>query len=112
MEELEVNSSFATQTTRVYACMTIQAFWRGYASRKGISSSCKSCGFSVTHRKDAVCSWCKERLVCYECGEFGCYGDCEEPYISCCVCGDNCYGGDYTNYRFCSRSCMVGRDRY
>jgi len=31
----------------------------------------------------------------------------EEEYISCRVCGSNCAGGDYPDWAFCSRSCMV-----
>jgi len=27
--------------------------------------------------------------------------------IPCRMCGDNCEGGDYEDWRFCSRSCMV-----
>ena len=31
----------------------------------------------------------------------------EEEYISCRICGSNCAGGDYPNWAFCSRRCMV-----
>jgi hypothetical protein len=31
----------------------------------------------------------------------------EEEYISCRICGSNCAGGDYPDWAFCSRSCMV-----
>jgi hypothetical protein len=47
---------------------------------------------------------------CNTCGSEKCCGDCE-PYISCCMCGANCYDGDYPSWRFCSRSCMVEASR-
>ncbi len=66
----------------------------------------------VTCRSRKPCSWCEEEK-CSECGEFDCAGgkDCER-YIPCCICGNNCADGDYEQYRFCTRRCMVeaGRD--
>jgi len=35
----------------------------------------------------------------------------ERPFISCRVCGSDCEGGDYEDWRFCSRSCMVESSR-
>lgn len=48
---------------------------------------------------------------CDTCNSYKCSGRCE-PYISCSMCGANCYDGDYPTWRFCSRRCMVdaGRD--
>ena len=36
----------------------------------------------------------------------------EEGFIPCCICGNDCSGGDYESWRFCTRRCMVraGRD--
>lgn len=42
-----------------------------------------------------------------ECGDWLCPGCGEGPYISCCMCGSDCRGGDYEKWAFCSRRCMV-----
>jgi hypothetical protein len=31
----------------------------------------------------------------------------ERPFISCKMCGSDCEGGDYEDWRLCSRACMV-----
>ena len=31
----------------------------------------------------------------------------DSPFIPCRICGYNCEGGDYEDWRFCCRSCMV-----
>jgi hypothetical protein len=48
-----------------------------------------------------------------DCGDWLCTGYlCSaERYIACCMCGDNCEGGDYESWRFCSRRCMVRASR-
>ncbi len=42
-----------------------------------------------------------------DCGDWLCAGCSEGPYIACCMCGDDCRGGDYERWAFCSRRCMV-----
>lgn len=88
----------------------IQALWRGYRSRKGEVLPCCVCGYDMTLPVSKTstafppCSWCQMRRQEEE--------EEEEPYIPCCMCGANCYGDDYEQYRFCSRYCMVdaGKD--
>ena len=36
----------------------------------------------------------------------------EDIYIGCRICGDNCYNGDYPQWRFCSRRCMTYESRH
>jgi hypothetical protein len=116
-----------TTTTRmdVRTVTKLQALWRGYAARKGISTPCCSCGFPMTLKPPqypetmsavffsvAPCSRCahlendsvqSEPYIEQE--------DDDEPYIPCCMCGANCYGWDYENWRICSRSCLVKGNR-
>ena len=111
------------------SAIKIQALWRGYCSRKGKTLPCYSCGYPMTlsYYKGChiPCSWCQRCADgkgnvwrgCIDCRDWSCPGDCQredEPYISCCVCGGDCFGGDYEKWRFCTRRCMVScsSDRY
>jgi len=39
------------------------------------------------------------------------YNKVQRPFISCRMCGSDCEGGDYEDWRFCSRHCMVDCSR-
>jgi hypothetical protein len=67
---------------------------------------------NLTCRSLKPCSWCEEEK-CSDCGEFDCEGgkDCYS-FIPCCICGNNCKDGDYEDWRFCTRRCMVDAGRY
>lgn len=46
---------------------------------------------------------------CYKFYRTPSYGnDCgyEDHFVSCCVCGSNCSGGSYEQFRICSRKCL------
>lgn len=110
----------------------LQALWRGYRSRKGQILPCCECGYPMTLKapvypetmagffmSEVPCSWCQVAAYdkhdredlgpcpCRDC----CVSDEEELYIPCCMCGDNCEGGDYERQRWCSRRCMVAWNR-
>lgn len=111
----------------------IQALWRGYMSRKGKIVDCSCCGYPMTITPTQStetlvgvfyrCSWCQyppeyDKHDRADLGPCPCQDCCgkeqteeEEPYIPCCMCGSNCYGWDYEQWRFCSRRCMVGWGR-
>ncbi|NBO60994.1 MAG: hypothetical protein EBU82_08495 [Flavobacteriia bacterium] len=103
------------------SAIKIQALWRGYKSRKGEVQPCPCCGYPMTIPPSLLildpCSWCDypPTKVCDSCK----YWDCEgcrdgEPYISCYMCGSNCFETDFQKWHLCSRSCLVGpfRERW
>ena len=90
------------------AAAKIQAFWKAVDQRRQAEQAEQEALHWEQEQQEA--DDYGQSYGC-DCGDWMCSGCGEGPYIACCVCGNDCRGGDYERWRFCTRRCMVSAAR-